>query len=109
MNARADLLQKPYSIAMTMKYEDGNAVQYEGASSLAIPVQQAARFEFSDIEIAPGSIEVGEEANLTCSLYNTGRVKLYNVKASFVGTGIKEKMCLSVIWNPAQPERSTAC
>lgn len=91
MNARADLLQKPYSIAMTMKYEDGNAVQYEGASSLAIPVQQAARFEFSDIEIAPGSIEVGEEANLTCSLYNTGRVKLYNVKASFVGDGIKGK------------------
>ena len=66
MNARADLLQKPYSIAMTMKYEDGNAVQYEGASSLAIPVQQAARFEFSDIEIAPGSIEVGRgsEPNL---------------------------------------------
>lgn len=91
MNARADLLQKPYSIALTMKYEDGNAVQYEGASSLAIPVQQAARFEFSDIEIAPGSIEVGEEANLTCSLYNTGRVKLYNVKASFVGDGIKGK------------------
>lgn len=63
----------------------------EGASSLAIPVQQAARFEFSDIEIAPGSVEVGEEANLTCSLYNTGRVKLYNVKASFVGDGIKGK------------------
>ena len=32
--------------ALTMKYEDGNAVQYEGASSLAIPVQQAARFGF---------------------------------------------------------------
>lgn len=91
LNARADLLQKPYSIALTMKYEDGNAVQYEGASSLAIPVQQAARFEFSEIEIAPDSIEVGEEANLTCSLYNTGRVKLYNVKASFVGDGIKAK------------------
>ncbi len=91
LNARADLIQKPYSIALTMKYEDGNAVQYEGASSLAIPVQQAARFEFSEIEIAPESIEVGEEANLTCSLYNTGRVKLYNVKASFVGDGIKAK------------------
>ena len=76
MNARADLLQKPYSIAMTMKYEDGNAVQYEGASSLAIPVQQAARFEFSDIEIAPGSIEVGEEANLTCKSVQYGACKI---------------------------------
>ena len=54
LNARADLVQKPYSIAMSMKYEDGNATQFESASSLAIPVKQAARFELSDIEVAPG-------------------------------------------------------
>lgn len=91
LNARADLVQKPYSIAMSMKYEDGNAAQYEGQSSLAIPVQQAARFEFSDIELSPESIQVGEEANLTCSIYNTGRVKLYNVKVKFSGDGISGK------------------
>lgn len=88
LNARADLVQKPYSIAMSMKYEDGNAAQYESSSSLAIPVKQAARFEFSELEIAPESIAVGEEANITGSLYNTGRVKLYNVKAKFQGEGI---------------------
>ena len=71
LNARADLVQKPYSIAMSMKYEDGNATQFESASSLAIPVKQAARFELSDIEVAPESVAVGEEANITCSLYNT--------------------------------------
>lgn len=91
LNARADLVQKPYSIAMSMKYEDGSATQFEGSSSLAIPVQQAARFEFSDIEIAPESIQVGEEANITCSLYNTGRTKLYNVKVTFSGDGISAK------------------
>lgn len=91
MNARADLVQKPYSIAMSMKYEDSNATQFEGSSSLAVPVQQMARFEFSDIEVAPGSIQVGEEANLTCSLYNTGRTKLYNVKVKFTGDGISAK------------------
>lgn len=91
LNARADLVQKPYSITMTMKYEDSNAEQYEGTSSLAIPVQQAARFEFSDIEISPSSIRVGEEANITCSLYNTGRTKLYNVKVKFSGDGISAK------------------
>lgn len=91
LNARADLVQKPYSINMSMLYEDGNASQFEGSSSLAIPVQQAARFEFSDIEMAPSSIEVGQEANLMCSLYNTGRVKLYNVKAKFLGDGISGK------------------
>lgn len=91
LNARADLIQKPYSINMSMVYEDGNASQFEGSSSLAIPVQQAARFEFSDIEISPASIEVGQEANLMCSLYNTGRVKLYNVKVQFSGEGISAK------------------
>ncbi|MCU6746241.1 hypothetical protein OCV51_00970 [Faecalicatena acetigenes] len=89
LNARADLVQKPYSIVMSMKYEDGNQAQYEGNSSLAIPVKQAARFEFSEIKIAPESIAVGEEANITCSLYNTGRIKLYNVKAKFQGDGIE--------------------
>ena len=91
LNARADLVQKPYSIAMSMKYEDSSAAQFEGSSSLAIPVQQAARFEFSEIEIAPTSIQVGEEANLTCSLYNTGRTKMYNVKVKFSGDGISAK------------------
>lgn len=91
LNARADLIQKPYSINMSILYEDGNASQFEGSSSLAIPVQQAARFEFSDIELSPSSIEVGQEANLMCSLYNTGRVKLYNVKAKFMGDGINGK------------------
>lgn len=62
-----------------------------GSSSLAVPVQQMARFEFSDIEVAPASIQVGEEANLTCSLYNTGRTKLYNVKVKFTGDGISAK------------------
>lgn len=88
LNARADLVQKPYSIEMSIKYEDSDAAQYESASSLAIPVKQAARFEFSELEISPDTIQVGEEANITCSLYNTGRTKLYNVKARFEGAGI---------------------
>lgn len=91
LNARADLVQKPYSIAMSMRYEDNNAIQYESSSSLAIPVKQSARFEFSDLEIAPEAVAVGEEANITCSLYNTGRIKLYNVKVKFQGEGIDSK------------------
>lgn len=85
LNARADLVQKPYSISMSMKYEDTGAVQYEAQSSLAIPVRQEARFEFSKMQIAPDTVSVGEEANISCSLYNLGRVKMYNVKARFEG------------------------
>ena len=74
-----------------MIYEDANASQIEASSSLSIPVKQEARFEFSDFEINPESIEVGEEANVMCSLYNLGRVKLYNVKAIFEGSCIKKE------------------
>ena len=89
LNSRADLIQKPYSITMTMKYEDGNAAQFEGESSLAIPVTQEARFEFSEIQIMPDTVAVYEEANITCNVYNLGRVKMYNVKAKFEGDAIE--------------------
>ena len=89
LNSRADLIQKPYSITMSMKYEDGNANQFEGESSLAIPITQEARFEFSEMQIMPDTVAVYEEANVTCSLYNLGRVKMYNVKARFEGDAIE--------------------
>ena len=89
LNARADLVQKPYSISLNMKYEDSSAVQYEGQSSLAIPVKQEARFEFSEIQVSPDTVMAGEEANITCSLYNLGRVKMYNVKVRFEGDAIE--------------------
>ena len=91
LNAKSDLLQKPYSINLSMKYEDSQAAQIESASSISIPVKQDARFEFSEFEISPQSIEVGSEANVMCSLYNMGRIKLYNVKARFEGNGIKKQ------------------
>lgn len=91
LNAKSDLLQKPYSMDLSMKYEDPNAAQIEGSSSVSIPVKQDARFEFSDFEISPQSIAVGEEANVMCSLYNLGRIKLYNVKATFEGENIKKE------------------
>ncbi len=91
LNAKADLLQKPYSVDLSMKYEDAEGAQIDAASSLSIPVKQDARFEFSDFEISPESISVGDEANVMCSLYNLGRIKLYNVKATFEGACIEKE------------------
>ena len=90
LNAKADLLQKPYSINLSMKYEDSQATQIESSSSISIPVKQDARFEFSEFEITPESIAIGEEANVSCNLYNLGRIKLYNAKAIFEGEDIKK-------------------
>ena len=91
LNAKADLVQKPYGINLSMKYEDSSASQVEGEASISIPIKQEARFEFSEFEVTPEMIEVGEEGNVTCSLYNLGRIKLYNVKAVFEGKGIKKE------------------
>ena len=91
LNAKADLLQKPYSINLSMKYEDSQAIQIDSSSSISIPVKQDARFEFSEFEISPQTIEVGGETNVMCSLYNLGRIKLYNAKARFEGNGIKKQ------------------
>lgn len=91
LNAKADLLQKPYSVDLSMKYEDKDGAQIDAASSISIPVKQDARFEFSEFEISPESVTIGEEANVMCNLYNLGRIKLYNVKAAFEGTCIKKE------------------
>ena len=91
LNAKANLLQKPYSINLSMKYEDSQATQIDSSSSISIPVKQDARFEFSEFEISPQTIEVGGETNVMCSLYNLGRIKLYNAKARFEGNGIKKQ------------------
>lgn len=91
LNAKPDLTQKPYSVELSMKYEDTSGSQFEASSSISVPVKQDARFEFSDFELSSESVEVGGQANVMCSLYNLGRVKLYNVKAKFEGEGITSK------------------
>ena len=91
LNAKADLLQKPYSVDLSMKYEGANGTPVDASSSLSIPVKQDARFEFSDFEISPDTISVGDEANVMCNLYNMGRIKLYNVKATFEGACIEKE------------------
>lgn len=105
LNAKSDLVQKPYGINLTMKYEDSQASQIDAEASLSIPVKQNARFEFSEFEITPESIEVGEEANVNCNLYNLGRIKLYNVKAIFEGEDIEKE---EVFLGNLEPGSSTA-
>lgn len=91
LNAKSDLLQKPYSVELSMKYEDSSGSAAESSSSLSIPVKQDARYEFSDFEMNPESVAVGDEANVMCSLYNLGRTKLYNVKAVFESNSIEKE------------------
>ena len=84
---------------LTMKYEDGNAQQIEAESLISVPVRQDARFEFSEFELSPESIAVGDEANVMTNLYNLGRTRLYNVKAVFEARRLKQKKYLWVTWS----------
>jgi flagellar basal body-associated protein FliL len=88
LTAKSDLMQKPYSVNLSMVYEDSKSNQYEASSSLSIPVRQEVRFEIGDFEVSPPTVEPGNDVNVMCSVYNTGRVKLYNVKASFEGAAV---------------------
>jgi len=83
MTAKADLTQKPYQIDVSMEYEDDNYSSYSSTADVSIPIYQEARFELSTPEILPASISVGNESNIMFSLYNTGKITLYNVKVFF--------------------------
>ena len=83
MTAKADLSQKPYQIDVSMEYEDEDYTSYSATADVSIPIFQEARFELSTPEILPASITVGNESNIMFSLYNTGKITLYNVKVFF--------------------------
>ena len=83
MTAKADLVQKPYAIDMTMKYEDEKYNAYENKTSLSVPVKQLSRIEYGTPEVLPESITIGSQANVVFSVYNTGKTTLYNVKVRF--------------------------
>ncbi|MFA9378481.1 MAG: COG1361 S-layer family protein [Lachnotalea sp.] len=88
MNAKADLTQRPYVLDVKLEYEDESNNQYTSDASVSIPILQEARFELSDPEVMPTSIEVGAEANIMFSIYNTGKTKMYNVTTKFEAASI---------------------
>lgn len=89
MKAKNDLSQKPYALDISMEYEDENINSYTSAADVSIQVKQNARFEFSAIEILPAQINVGDQANVMFSIYNTGQVTLYNVHVGFEADSIE--------------------
>ena len=88
MSAKADLAEKPYVLEVQMKYDCQNSVDLTDTASVSIPIYQNARCETSNVEISPESINVGEEANIMFSVYNTGRTNLNNVWVKFKGDSI---------------------
>ncbi len=88
MTARADLTQKPYVLNINMKYDTANAVDLSDTASVSIPIYQESRCEYGDAEVLPASINVGEQSNVTFSVFNTGKTTLNNVWVKFKGDSI---------------------
>lgn len=88
MNAKADMAQKPYQLDLQMEFEDENYNSYSSTADVLIPVYQDAKLELNTPEILPPSINVGGEANVMFSIFNTGKTTLYNVKVRFEGEAI---------------------
>ncbi len=88
--AKADLSQKPYVLNIKMKYEDSENNPYEATGSISIPVRQESKFDVSSFEVTPSNVTVGNESNIMFSIYNTGKTKLYNVKAKIMADSISE-------------------
>lgn len=77
------LEERPYQLSLSIEYEDNSTYQALSAEeTVAILVKQRVRAETSGLEVVPEMITVGQDASVSLSLQNLGKVPLYNVKAS---------------------------
>ena len=90
MTAKADLAQKPYVLDVNMKYDAGTMFDLTDKASVSIPILQESRFDTSIPEVVPSDITVGSQANVMCSIYNTGKTTLYNVQVKFHADSVDE-------------------
>lgn len=83
MEAKSDLAQKPYVLSVKMTYDTDEQINVTNAASVSVPIKQASKMDISTASVEPGSIAVGEEADIMFSIYNTGKTTLYNVKVTY--------------------------
>lgn len=90
MVARAGVDQRSYSITINEQYDSPEYKNATDKVTVDIPVKQVARMNIGSFEINPENISVGDDANITFQINNTGKVVLYNLMAKFKADSIKE-------------------
>lgn len=76
------LEERPYQLMIGIEYEDAAANPYSAQESVAIQVKQNIRADASVPQLSPPQLTVGQEASLTFNIFNQGKTKLYNAKAT---------------------------
>lgn len=79
MVSSSQVPQRNYNLKLDMEYEDLKATAIQAREAISIPLHQEARVDHGKIEIMPEQINVGQEANLSCLIFNKGKTTLYNL------------------------------
>lgn len=77
------LEEPPYQLSVHTDYEEsagGTALSSD--ETVSVSVKQHARAETSELQVQPASITVGQDANLSFSVLNKGKNKLYNTSVA---------------------------
>lgn len=82
-NSSPSAEQRSYTVTIAEQYDSPEFKNAKENVKIAVPVKQEARLNTGNIEVMPGSIEVGGESNIMFDINNTGKVTLYNVTAIF--------------------------
>lgn len=76
------LEERPYQMVISVEYEDTLANAYSTQETVSVPVKQSIRADSSVPQLSPPQLTLGQEASLTFNIFNQGKTKLYNAKAS---------------------------
>ena len=79
MVSSSQVPQRNYNLKLDMEYEDLKATPIQAREAISIPLHQEARVDHGKIEIMPEQVSVGQEANLSCPIFNKGKTTLYNL------------------------------
>ncbi len=75
------LEERPYQLSLRIEYEDAsNNSPLTTEETIAVVVRQQARAETSTIQVVPNQISVDQDANVSFTVQNKGKVRLYNTR-----------------------------
>lgn len=75
------LEERPYQLTLRIDYEDSaNFQALTAEENIAVVVRQKQRAETSAIQALPSSIAVDEDANISFTVQNKGKNRLYNTR-----------------------------
>ena len=85
---RAAAPQGQYAIGVAMEYADSKANSYTVQGSVKVTAGQRVNIEVAPVQM-PEEIRMGETVEFQTQVMNTGRAKLYNVRAVLEADGLK--------------------